>query len=330
VLRYDAGNRDARLIHATALAGAHRLSEARAELRELAQRDPGFRNARLELGLIDLLQKQYGDAERLLRTEYRPETGDNRAARGIVEVYLAQNQGQKAVDFLQTQVAQYPERADLRLLLARTAVRTRKISLAIGQYQRLAETGDAEAQIALGQLYLQSGKMSEAVEILKKAVERAPDSVVAHSLLAAALDHAGDSPGAVVQYRRSLAFDPGNASIQNNLAYLLVRTNGNLFDALTFARAAVQKTPERPEFKDTLGMVYLRQKNLPEALGVFRGLVNRYPGQAAYRYHLGLACLAAGDKNEAKAQFRVALDAGPDESTSSEIKALLSALVPKV
>jgi Flp pilus assembly protein TadD len=230
------------------------------------------------------------------------------------------------VALVQAQIAKNPNSPDWRLLLARTLARSGETKAAIAEYQKLITVQPLEAHLALGELSLQNGDVSRAVEQLKMALQIAPRNKLAASSLAVALDRAGNSSEAIATYRTALALDPDNPALKNNFADLLVRSNGNVDEAFTYARSALDRVPNQPEFSDTLGMIWLRRRNIPEALRIFRTLAEQHPHEAAYRYHLGLAYLAAGQKNEAKAQLQAALVAGLDNQSAMEVKTLLASL----
>ena len=93
----------------------------------------------------------------------------------------------------------------------------------------------------------------------------------------------------------------------NDLAYLIVESEGNLDEALALAQKAVQADPEEPEMADTLAWIYFQKNQNDSSLQILRGLVSKYPTKSSFRYHLGMALVRAGDKMAAKQQFETAL-----------------------
>ena len=71
-----------------------------------------------------------------------------------------------------------------------------------------ADSGHFAALLHLGVLRLQQGSHEDALELLRQALRRNPQSAEAHSNLAAALDLAGRPEEAVLAYEEALAIDP--------------------------------------------------------------------------------------------------------------------------
>src|SRR6185295_5162491 len=102
--------------------------------------------------------------------------------------------------------------------------------------------------------------------------------------------------------------EPG---IQNNVAFLLVETNGNLDEAANLAQQATRQAPGQPNFSDTLGWIYIKKDMAPSALQIFENLVKKYPDEPTYRYHLGVALLKTGNKEKARTALQGALTKNP-------------------
>lgn len=74
--------------------------------------------------------------------------------------------------------------------------------------------GDASASsrhVKMAEMFLSQGKAKEASEQGRLAVEKAPSSAAAHSVLGAALAAAGDCKGAVAEFDAALKADPKDA-----------------------------------------------------------------------------------------------------------------------
>lgn len=71
------------------------------------------------------------------------------------------------------------------------------------------------------------------------------------------------------QYHLEIAMSlaPESAALANNLAWMLSHEEEpQLEEALALANRALKVMPERPEFLDTRGEIYLRMKRFPEAI----------------------------------------------------------------
>jgi tetratricopeptide (TPR) repeat protein len=79
------------------------------------------------------------------------------------------------------------------------------------------------AQLALGELLANTGKLEEAVEHLRAGLAAAPDSAEAHYNLAVILASLGNDDEALAEYRAALELNPDDADTHNNLGFLLAK-----------------------------------------------------------------------------------------------------------
>ncbi len=140
----------------------------------------------------------------------------------------------------------------------------------------------------LGLLYQAQAKLDAAIPEFSNAIQISPNNALAHALYGKALEQAGRKQEAAASYHRSLSLEKGNPSVMNNLAYLTAEIGGDLDEALRLSRRAVEKDPN-PEFKDTLGWVYLKKKDRGAALHIFQALARQQPGNPVFRSHLAMA-----------------------------------------
>lgn len=89
------------------------------------------------------------------------------------------------------------------------------IDAAIEEFYRLKENKDeywvSEREMnQLGYIYLQGGKISEAVKVFKLNVELYPQSANVYDSYGEALAAAGDKENAIINYRKSIELDPAN------------------------------------------------------------------------------------------------------------------------
>jgi len=115
---------------------------------------------------------------------------------------------------------------------------------------------------------------------------------------------------------------PDSAVAVNNLAFLLAE-KGEVNEAEALAQKAVRLGKDNPEFLDTMGWVYLKQRRSDAATGVFSNLVQKYPSNAQFRYHYGASLLAQGDRGKAKSELNAALQLKPNGEDGVRIQQLL-------
>jgi tetratricopeptide (TPR) repeat protein len=330
ILALNSKNPEARYYLCAALTGLERFADARQELNSLLKEFPQYPEPRLQMALLNLAEGKLGEAEDGLRRMYSG-TGDVRALTGIVEVYLAGDQKQKALQVVLDELNRRPSSPRIRLLYAQTALRTGRYQVAADQFLKLVED-DPEwdfLYLRLGEAFQLNGDVARAVVAFGKAVELAPHNIEAILRLAYAYEVSGQLPQAIAVYRRALSVNPRVPIAMNNLAFLLAETGGSLDEALRLAQEALRLVPQNRHIADTVGWIFLKQNATDSALQIFDRLVRKYPKEALFRYHLGAALLAKGDSARAKTQLQAALDLKPTEEQEKKIRQLLSPLALK-
>jgi tetratricopeptide (TPR) repeat protein len=169
---------------------------------------------------------------------------------------------------------------------------------------------------------------SRADELYTHALSLIPTddrAVRARSLLGRAQGRylAGENETAIADYRAVLEIEPGNGNALNDLAYTLVDRLGRPNDALPFAQKAVQIEPENASFLDTLGAVYLAQKDYGKAEETLRLSIAKGP-QVDNHVHLAQVLIATDRRAEAQKMLEDALRLRPSPAREADIRRLLT------
>src|ERR1035441_7406892 len=290
VLTIDKGNVNARLIESAAMMGLKKFGDSHVMLDTMLKTNPGSPDVLFQLGVVNLAEKRYKEAEDAFRRAYQLNPADSRGLMGIVETDMAQNKADEALKLLQSESDKAPGRIDLLLSLANVAVRAGKYDFAIQTYDRMLVLTDKS--LKAGDIYMRIGETYR---------------------------RKGDANNAI-------KMEPNNAIVLNNLAYLLAETGGDLNDALTKVQRAKQIRTDLPEISDTLGWIYLKKGLADNAIDVFKDLVAKEPHHATYRYHLGMAYSQKGDKTKAMEQLKEALKYSPKSDEKEKIQQLITKL----
>ena len=332
VLKVDKANGNARLIETAALMGEQRYVDSRAMLMEMQKGAPNSPDIYYQLGLIDMSEKKYKEAEADFRRSFDLNPANSRGLMGIVETYFSEHRPDDAINMLQAEAAKEPKRVDFRLAIASASVMAGRFDMAVTQYQTalgmLGQDAAARADIflRLGETYRRKGDLGHAIPVLEQARQTMPDNPVVLSTLALALDGMGRKAEARKIYESTLKADPDNGVALNNLAFLIADSGGDLDQALTLAQRAKQMLPNTAEVSDTLGLIYLRKNLSDNAIDIFRDLVSKQPGQPTFHYHLGMAFSQKGDRPKAVEQLQQALRDNPSLDERAKIQQLLSQL----
>jgi tetratricopeptide (TPR) repeat protein len=333
IVAIDKGNGNARLIQSAALMGQKKFSESRAKLEVMLKAYPGSPDVVFQLGVVNLAENKFKDAEDSFRRAYQLNPANPRGLLGLVETYMVQNKPDEALKILQAESDKAPNRVDLQVVLGNTAARTGKFDLAIQVFNHVlpqVDKGRAQGDIylRLGEVYRRKGDFNNSVQALQKAQAVLPENVVVLSTLALVFEAALRHNEARQAYAATLKLDPNNAVALNNLAFLLAETGtaAEIDDALTKAQRAKQLMPNLLEISDTLGWIYLKKDLAGNAIDIFKDLVSKEPNISTYHYHLGMAYKQKGDKTRALDQLREALKYNPAKEEKDNIQRLIASL----
>ena len=168
----------------------------------------------------------------------------------------------------------------------------------------------APAYNNLGFVLTLQGKTEEGILFYLKALEIKHGDVDVRFNLGEALVRMGRVEEAIVEYREALKLKPESSVIHNNLAVALTKA-GNYYDAVKEYREALRLQPDHAGAHNNLAMVLAYQGYLEEAIGHFREAVRIQPGYANAHYNLALALNRKGMSDEANFHFREAMRINP-------------------
>lgn len=326
ILALDPNSAQARLWRSIGLMGTGNLDQARSELTRLLRQYPQSADVQLQLGLLDLAEKKFKDAEALFRKLYQPGRSDTRPLEGLVRVYVARREFDKPLQMLADALKTSPNSRSIHTMLAGTAAAAGKTDVALEQYRWLVAQypGEPNYQVRLAEVLQARGDVDGAIAAFQKARELSPKDSRLPAAVAFLEDTVGRTEDAEANYRQALKTDPENPLILNNLAFLLAEKGGKLDEALRLAEQAQRKLPTNPQIADTLGWVYVKKNLNDGAIQIFDNLIRKYPDQPYYRYHLGVALLQKGDTIRAKNELKIALSHEPSKETAEKIKQLIA------
>jgi len=132
-------------------------------------------------------------------------------------------------------------------------------------------------------------------------------------------------------YETALELKPDDPEVANNLAYILLETNGDLDRALQLAQSARRSMPQSPEVADTLGLALYRKGIYGSAIGMFEeaiklGAKNKEAENPTYHYHLGLAYEKDEKPELARQHFEQVLKIDPNYTDADDIRKQLAQL----
>jgi tetratricopeptide (TPR) repeat protein len=182
------------------------------------------------------------------------------------------------------------------------------------------------ARLGLSQAQVAQGKLDQAVATLTPLTQRKPPVAEADIRLGQIAEMKGNWNAAEASYQKALELAPDNIVAKNNLAWSYAEHGGNIDVALKLAQEAKESNPDNPNVSDTLGWILVKKQNYGTAVQILRAAVQENPQKALYQYHLGVAYFQAHEQTNAKRALEAALRIQPDFSDAARAKQLLATL----
>jgi len=148
----------------------------------------------------------------------------------------------------------------------------------------------------------------EAIVPLKIAVKLEPRNYTAMSSLGMILDELKMYVECDSLYEKALRLFPDDPLFMNNYAYTLAERSERLDFALEMVKKAVAADPDNDAYQDTIGWIYFRMGMFDLALIHIKKSVENRENSAIVIEHLGDVYLKLGDLEEAKNQWKRALE----------------------
>ena len=164
---------------------------------------------------------------------------------------------------------------------------------------------------ALGAVFKQTGRTTDALVPMQKAATLSPRDVEAHFNLGITLQELGRLGEAEASYRRALEINPNYVDAHSNLGVIL-KDQCRLHEAETSLRRALQIKPDNAKTNSNLGVVLQDLGRLDEAETSFRLALQINPDNPEAHNNLGNILRGLGRPGEAEASYRRALEINPD------------------
>ena len=238
---------------------------------------------------------------------YAPRTFEVHELLGLV--YAGQALDAKAVEQLQLAVRLKPDSAAARTNLAASLFHSGKSDLAEGQFRKALELEprNYDANHNLGELYIQSGKIVEAVPLLEKAQEIRPSYDNGYDLALAYFE-----TGKLSQARQLVQNleQTKNTGELHNLLAQIDEKSGDFVPAVNEYEIAAHMDPSEGNLFDW-GSDLLAHRTYEPSIQVFQTALQRYPNSPRLVIGLGMAYYFRGKYDEAIKALLAAADLNP-------------------
>jgi tetratricopeptide (TPR) repeat protein len=184
---------------------------------------------------------------------------------------------------------------------------TRAVSAA--EQARALDDSLLEVQLALGNVYQATGRTNEAIVVLNRATEMAPNSDEAYRRLGRVYRSSGRVNEAIAAYDRAVAINPYHwvNSAQLGVTYAMAANYDRAIEALG---QVTKLAPDNAAGFNDLGAVYMQGGRPAEAIPVFQQALKLDPLPDTYS-NLGVAYAQAGQFAEAVPMFEKAVELQP-------------------
>ncbi len=304
---------------------------AEADIAALAEFPEQETRAALLAGRLELSRERYPESRESFRRVLADAPGTNTAVAGIVDAYLAEDEMDAAVAFLEERTRARPEDAVAHRMKANILARRGDTDAAIAA---LDETIALQPRWRVPYVELAAikrevqGDPSGAVAVFERALEAMPDDPAMLEGLGESQLVAGHMQAAIATYDRLLELQPDNDRAANNFAALVADHAYDDPDRLADALAVAQRFrgSDNGLFLDTLGWLHYRNGDYPVASTYLGRAVAQVNDRPDLRYHLGMALKANGDVERAREELRRALDTDVEFAGRAEAVEALATL----
>jgi serine/threonine protein kinase/tetratricopeptide (TPR) repeat protein len=171
-----------------------------------------------------------------------------------------------------------------------------------------------EVHFALGSVYAATGRHTQAVDELKRALALAPNSDIGYIRLGNAYLDAGKREAALAALKNAVEINPYYWYNHKQLGVAYARF-GNNHDALGEFQRQVELNPKDPSGYNNLGAIYAQERHWKEAIAQFEKAIalapsyEEYSNLATIYYHLGRY-------SDAVATYERAMEVNPNHATA--------------
>ncbi len=271
-----------------------------------------------------MAQNRPADAQKAFQQALDLDPNDADALGGVLNVDLAQKQGDKAIATIKTHLAKYPTNSDFHVMLGSLLKEQKKdLAGADAEFQEAIKLNknNMSAYLKLGSLQMERGATDVALQTFLEAAKNSPKNVGFYLLAGNIYENKKDWDQAKQMYEKVLAAEPENPVASNNLAYVILQQGGNVDVAFQMAQTAHRLLPDSPSSADTLGWAFYHKHVYTSAVDLFKEAVKKEPDNVLYNYHLGLAYAKNGQAALAQKQLE---HLKPNSSEADDLKRTLA------
>ncbi|MGH7111808.1 MAG: XrtA/PEP-CTERM system TPR-repeat protein PrsT [Stellaceae bacterium] len=290
------------------------LDGARAVFEKLAQTDPNFLPAQLNLARIAELQEKPAAAEQILAKILGKEPANGAVLTRYVNLLLSQRQPERALAAAEHAHQTAPTNTGITVGLIDLYIRLghKNKALTLAQQEPGTNTPENAPLIAArARAELAAGHKSDAAQNLRRLIGIYPKGLAQRRELASVLLSAGDTAGARQAIGDARKIAPDNPQLIADQIAIDLKSSG-LTAALATAERLQKSNPNLPTAPALPGDVYMAAKQYAKAIAAYQTAFQKAPS-ALLAVRLAQARAAAGQTDAAAEGLRDWLKTHPDD-----------------
>lgn len=320
-------------MRAVALMGQKQFAGAEQDARQAVQLASQSPVGYVQMGNLNALQQKFSQAETWYKQALSLDKNSNDALRGLVNVYLAQKQPDKALAAVTQQIGQAPDDSSFYSLLGLVQTNKKDDVSAIAAYKKavVLNKNNTDAYMKMATLQAKMGAIDDALATCNEAIGDNPTEYGLYMVIGGVYEKKNDLEKARSSYEKALQLRQDDPLASNNLAYVLLETNSSPDLALQLAQTARRGLPELSNVADTLGWAFYQKGIYRSAISMFQEAIqlaakHKEPESATYHYHLGLAYAKSEQPMLAKQHLERVLKLDPKYSDADDVRKQLAQL----
>jgi putative PEP-CTERM system TPR-repeat lipoprotein len=297
----------------------HATDRAKALAQRLSTANPRSARAQLLLAyVLEQAQDQKG-ALAAYQAAIQAEPVSNAGYNALASYYLRTGQKDKAVETARILSTRSPGPAS-DLFLADTLLKAGYVNPARAVLEKSAtDRPSSQGMLALVAIQMRTDRKG-AEKRLGTWVATHGKDVSARNQLANMLLADGDTAGAKSHLEQALRYQPYNASVLNDLAWAVQKSDPAR--AVKLATLAARISPQSGEILDTLAWLKWQQNNRSESLGLLKKAHTLSPAEPNIAYHLAVALDGSGNRAAARDVLQVAVKSNLGLSNREDVQRL--------
>jgi len=333
IIRLEPTSPEGYALRSISLMGRKRYPAAEKDARKAIEIAPQSPAGYLEMGNLDALEQRNSEAIGWYEQSLNRAPNSIDALRGLANVYVSDKQADKAISTINSHIATSPNNSAFYDLLGSVMSESKDSSGAETAFKKAVQLDrtNVDAYVKLGQSQMARGAVDETLSTFAEATAANPKEPVLYVLTGVACEHKHELDKAKAAYHTALQLKPDQPQASNNLAYVLLETNGSVDQALQLAQTARRNMPESSNVADTLGWAFYQKGVYESAIGMFEEAIklsarNKEKENPTYHYHLGLAYARTEQPGLARQHLERVLKIDPKYSSADDVRKQLAQL----